>query len=126
MARTPEFEDMQSHEWPKTLESLKIATEQAWETYAELDDLRDNVAAEDRGNIIELAGRAWALLRDLRAEGLRQLAKWGIAQGQLAGARCISCGWRGLKNPNEGSDCPACGAVALVGDKDEEVKIQKN
>lgn len=123
------FEDMHWQEWPSELIELHAAAQAAWEAYAALDEILSNrpraVLNHDvtRSTLIELAGRAYALLRDLRAEGMRQLAAWEIAQGQLAGARCISCGWHGVHNPNEGSDCPSCGAVALVGDKDEEVKV---
>lgn len=75
-----DFEDMRAVEWPVELEKLHRAANTAYETFAELDDLLDAKAEEDRGYIIELTGRAYALLRDLRAEGMRQLAAWEESQ----------------------------------------------
>ena len=79
---THEFEDMPSQEWPNALRALKEATQQAWATIATLENLTDSAQwttwspVEDRGIYFELTGRAYTLLRDLRAEGMRQLAAW--------------------------------------------------
>ena len=81
-----EFEDMPSQEWPNALRALKEATQQAWATIATLENLTDSAQwvtwspVEDRGIYFELTGRAYTLLRDLRAEGMRQLAKWEESQ----------------------------------------------
>ncbi len=88
MARQLDFEDMNSMEWPDHLSALRDAAIAAWETWSNLDDLVEIIygLGEDkspvkRGPIHELAGRAYTLLRDLRAEGLRQLAEWEAREG---------------------------------------------
>lgn len=85
MARTPEFEDMRDQEWPENLQKLRRAALHAYHVYDELDDIHTaNTATvkdiNERVTIYELIGRAGALLRDLRAEGLRQLAAWEESQ----------------------------------------------
>jgi len=67
---------MKSQEWPDALRTLHEATNKAWTVYAALEDLTEQSwrHADDRGNIIELTGQAYTLLRNLRAEGIRQLA----------------------------------------------------
>ena len=82
MARTPEFEDMRDEEWPEELRKLRRAAVQAYYTYAELDAIHTGSAAttNERVTMYELIGRAGALLRDLRAEGMRQLAEWEESQ----------------------------------------------
>lgn len=76
MARQEEFEDMRAEEWPYELHTLQGVASNAWSAYAELDNLLNVKTYEDRGHIVDLAGRAWTLLRDIRAEGMRQLAAW--------------------------------------------------
>ena len=82
MARTQEFEDMRGEEWPAELRALRQATVNAYYTVAELDAIHTaNMATiNERLTMYELIGRAGALLRDLRAEGMRQLAAWEEAE----------------------------------------------
>lgn len=81
------FEDMHWQEWPEDLIELHEAAQLAWKAYAALEDILDvrvkttqRVMDTTRSNLVELTGRAYALLRDLRAEGMRQLAAWEESQ----------------------------------------------
>ena len=81
------FEDMHWQEWPDELIELHEAAQLAWKAYAALEDILDvrvktsqRVMDTTRSNLVELTGRAYALLRDLRAEGMRQLAAWEESQ----------------------------------------------
>lgn len=88
-----DFEDMRRTDMPTSvLECLRDAAEDAWQTYAALENAVEIVTGlgEDsnpnkRGPIYDLIGRAYALLQDLRAEGMRQLAEWEKLEPVQAG-----------------------------------------
>lgn len=115
MAQQRDFEDMPSQEWPEPLNDLKVAVARAWTAFYTLEYIL--AAGKDQGpfdatrsNLIELAGRAYALLRDLRAEGMRQLAEWEESQAapKTAGIfACAQCG-DGTFSALETGELPAC------------------
>ncbi len=117
-----DFEDMSGwEEWPVHLSALRDAASAAWQTWSNLDDLVEMTyeLGEDkspvkRGPLHELAGRAYALLCDLRAEGMRQLAEWEAQPATPATAgvfACADCGdgtFAGIEGLNL-PQCPNCG-----------------